>query len=113
MYFLYQIIISFLLIFSPVIIIYRLLKNKEDKKRFVEKFGISSKKREKGKLIWFHGASVGEILSIIPIIKNYEKKKIITGENAVIMKIIMWYKNNIIISESAFHKNFYKFLIFL
>ena len=77
MYFLYQIIISFLLIFSPVIIIYRLIKNKEHKKRFVEKFGISSKKREKGKLIWFHGASVGEILSIIPIIKNYEKKKII------------------------------------
>jgi 3-deoxy-D-manno-octulosonic-acid transferase len=26
-------------------------------------------------LIWFHGASVGEIMSIIPIIKKYEKIK--------------------------------------
>ena len=71
----YQLIISLLLIISPVIIFYRIYKNKEDKKRFTEKFGIPSKKRSKGKLIWFHGASVGELLSIIPIIKNYEKNK--------------------------------------
>ena len=31
------------------------------------------KKKNKGKLIWFHGASVGEVLSIIPLIKYYEK----------------------------------------
>ena len=72
MFFLYQIIVSALLLISPVIIIYRILKNKEDSKRFIEKFSISSEKRRRGKLIWFHGASVGEILSIIPIIKNYE-----------------------------------------
>ena len=71
----YQLIISLLLIISPLIIFYRIYKNKEDKKRFKEKFGIPSKKRSKGKLIWFHGASVGELLSIIPIIKNYEKNK--------------------------------------
>ena len=29
-------------------------------------------------MIWFHGSSVGEILSIIPIIKNYEKDKSIS-----------------------------------
>ena len=75
MFFLYQIILTFLLILSPVIIFLRILKNKEDKKRFLEKFSLPSKKRKDGKLIWFHGASVGELLSVIPIIKIYEKKK--------------------------------------
>ena len=71
----YQLTISFILILSPLIIFYRINKNKEDPKRYKEKFAITSKKRSKGKLIWFHGASVGELLSIIPIIKNYEKNK--------------------------------------
>ena len=74
MFFIYQIIIFVILILSPFIIAIRILKNKEDKKRFTEKFSVPSKKRLKGKLIWFHGASVGEILSIVPLIKNYEKK---------------------------------------
>ena len=78
MLFLYHIIIFTITIFSPIIIFYRILKNKEDKKRYVEKFSITSKKRAKGKLIWFHGASVGEILSIVPLIKNYEKNNSIT-----------------------------------
>ena len=78
MLFLYHIIIFTFTIFSPIIIFYRILKNKEDKKRYVEKFSINSKKRAKGKLIWFHGASVGEILSIVPLIKNYEKNNSIT-----------------------------------
>ena len=78
MLFIYQIVVSLLLIISPAIIIIRILKNKEDHKRFVEKFVFPTKKRKKGNLIWFHGASVGEILSIIPVIKNYEKKKSIS-----------------------------------
>ncbi len=75
MFFIYQLILTFIVILSPVIIFLRIIKNKEDKKRFIEKYSLPSKKRKNGKLIWFHGASVGELLSIIPIIKIYEKKK--------------------------------------
>tara|TARA_B100000900_G_scaffold299142_1_gene257701 strand:+ start:201 stop:1451 length:1251 start_codon:yes stop_codon:yes gene_type:complete len=94
---LYQIVISILLIFSPIIFLLRIFKNKEDKKRFVEKFSINTKKRSRGKLIWFHGASVGEILSIIPLIKNYENKKsinqiLITSSTLSSAKIIKKFK---------------------
>ena len=34
-----------------------------------------NKKKKNGNLIWFHGSSVGELLSIIPIIEKFEKKK--------------------------------------
>ncbi len=97
MFFFYQIILTLVLPLSPLIILFRILKNKEDKKRFTEKFSISSKKRRNGKLIWFHGASVGEILSIIPIIKNYEKKKsinqiLITSSTLSSSKVLEKYK---------------------
>ena len=97
MFFFYQIILTLALPLSPFIILLRILKNKEDKKRFTEKFSISSKIRRNGKLIWFHGASVGEILSIIPIIKNYEKKKsinqiLITSSTLSSSKVLEKYK---------------------
>ena len=75
MYFLYQILLNCIILISPIIIFLRILKKKEDKKRFLEKFGISKKRRFKGKLIWFHGSSVGEIMSLLPLIHHYENTK--------------------------------------
>ena len=74
-FFIYQLLISIILLFSPIIIFYRILKNKEDKFRVKEKFCFFSKKRGVGKLVWFHGSSVGEIMSIIPIIMKYDNDK--------------------------------------
>ncbi len=97
MFFIYQLLLTILLVISPFFILYRILKNKEHKKRFIEKFSITSKQRKSGNLIWFHGASVGEILSIIPIVKFYEKKKkihqiLITSSTLSSSKVIQKFK---------------------
>ena len=75
MFFLYQVTITILLMLSPLIIIFRIFKKKEDKKRYKEKFCFPSKKKIAGNLVWFHGSSVGEILSILPLIHELEKNK--------------------------------------
>ena len=71
--FIYRLIINFIFLISPLIVLIRILKKKEDKIRFKEKFCLFSKKKIKKKLIWFHGASVGEISSIIPLVFKLEK----------------------------------------
>ena len=48
----------------------RLKRGKEDAQRFQERLGISSVNRLPGQLVWLHGASVGESLSAIPLIKE-------------------------------------------
>src|SRR6056300_92758 len=73
----YQLILILILLISPLIVIYRIIKNKEDRARFREKFCFFSKSRKSGKLIWFHASSVGEMMSILPIIHYYENKKFI------------------------------------
>ena len=75
MFLIYQILIILIILLSPVIILIRLFKNKEHKKRFIEKFCIFTKNRNKGNLIWIHAASVGELMSIIPLIYEIEKNK--------------------------------------
>ena len=75
MIFIYRIIINLILILSPFIILFRLLKKKEDFIRFKEKLGFFTKRRNKKNLIWFHGASV-VIQSIVPLQKMEKIKKV-------------------------------------
>ena len=97
MFFVYKILINIIFFFSPLILIVRLIKKKEDPRRFKEKLGFFLKKRKNGNLIWFHGASVGEIQSIIPLVEKFEKNKnikqiLITSNTISSSKIIQKYK---------------------
>ena len=52
---------------------FRILKGKEDPKELVKNFVFILKKNNKR--IWIHAASVGELMSVVPIIKKFEKNK--------------------------------------
>ena len=74
MYFFYGILTNLAVLISPLIFIYRILKGKEDPKRFQQKIGIYSKKKIKNN-VWIHAASIGELMSVIPIINKLENNK--------------------------------------
>ncbi len=71
----YRIFSELFLLISPVIILYRILKKKENKHRFLERYGFNSELKKRGNLIWFHCSSVGELLSIVPLIEKFEENK--------------------------------------
>ena len=75
MFVIYQLLLTLIILFSPIIILFRIFKGKEDILRFKEKFCLFSKKRNTGKLIWFHGSSVGELMSVLPILVKYDRDK--------------------------------------
>ncbi len=75
MFFIYEVLGLIFILFSPLIFLIRIILGKENPQRFLEKFCIYSKNPNFKKTIWLHGSSVGEILSVIPIIQELEKNK--------------------------------------
>ena len=60
---------------APFLISRRLKKELEHPTRYTERYGISDQVRPQGELIWLHGASVGESLSILPLIEKIRAQK--------------------------------------
>jgi len=55
---------------APFLIFRRLKKGLENPARYKERYGVTDQRRPHGDFIWFHGASVGESLSILPLIQK-------------------------------------------
>ena len=75
MYFWYKLFTYLFYPLAPIYLYFRILRKKEDPKRFKEKLSIINKNREEGFLIWFHVASVGEAMSVLPLIDNCVQEK--------------------------------------
>src|SRR6516164_5636489 len=55
---------------APQVLARRLTRGKEHPERLAERRGEASLARPDGPLIWVHGASVGEMLAVVPLIER-------------------------------------------
>jgi len=62
--------------FSPILLARRAKRGKENRQRLPERRGESRVARPDGPLVWLHGASVGELASVLPLIERIRARGI-------------------------------------
>ncbi len=73
MFFFYKFLTYLIYPFIIILIYFRKIIKKEDPNRFKEKIFFQKNNVSSDKLLWFHGASIGELNSVLPIIKYFLK----------------------------------------
>jgi len=66
----YRVVGGLVRIFIPLYLLARLMRKKEEKRRWRERLGHETQARPQGSLVWLHAASVGETMALLPVIER-------------------------------------------